>query len=241
MPDDSSGNIKSVFMKTKMLRYPVKDNIVFLVIFLLNVSVATSVLAQPATVSVPVGTGYTTCAGTTHRHMELNFNGTTNTLSNGVNCLPVLGAPGYSSTAASVAFNPADGMLYYTRFTGSPTNSYIWRWDPKTCGPTTSPAPYQTYLNQIVAGYAFDPSGTAWQINFTGATAPYGLTLQKVDFSTGTVGAQQTIILPAGINIWSQTGDIVYSPSGQLFLLLTISFLRLITTTTRSIHLMQLI
>lgn len=194
---------------TRYLAMPV------LMLVLLVISLAT--FAQPATVSTPIGTGLTTCAGSTSQQMEFSFTAP-NTLASGVTCTPSLAAPGYSSSAASVAFNPADGYLYYTRFTGSPTNSYVYRWKPNTC-PTGSLAVYRTYLNQIIAGMAFDPSGIAYQINFFNASAPYGLTLQKVDFATGTVGTQDTIYLPAGVNIYAQTGDIVYTPSGQLFFL----------------------
>ncbi len=178
-----------------------------------------SSMAQPATVSAPIATGLTTCAGATSQQMEFTFTGSTSTLANNVTCTPNLAAPGYSSSGATVAFNPADGYLYYTRFSGSPANSYVWRWRPNQC-PTGAPlAVYQTFLNQVVAGIAFDPNGTGYQINFYNATAPYGITLQKIDFALGTVGAQDTIYLPAGVNIYAQTGDIVYTPSGQLFFL----------------------
>jgi uncharacterized repeat protein (TIGR01451 family) len=196
-------------MKTNHRLYPM-NSAAWLLIFLLT---AAQAFSQPATVAYPIGVGVSTCTGSLHQNMEFNFNPTTNTLSNSVTCIPSLASPGYNSSLASVAFNPADGLLYYIRYTGS--NSYVYRWAPNTC--PSSLAVTRVFNNQFVGGVAFDASGVGWQINFTGSSAPYGLTLQKVDFVTGTIGAQATITLPAGVQIGTQNGDLIYSPSGILY------------------------
>lgn len=213
MPGNRRVAIKNLIMKTNHRLYLMKHGstpVAWLLIFLILSSPAFS---QPATVSNPIGVGVSTCTGSLHQNMEFNFNPATNTLSNSVTCIPSLASPGYNSSAASVAFNPADGLLYYIRYTGS--NSYVYRWAPNTC--PSGLAVNRVFNNQFVGGVAFDPSGVGWQMNFTGSSAPYGVTLQKVDFATGVVGAQANVILPPGVKIGSQTGDLIYSPSGILY------------------------
>ncbi|MGZ5192148.1 MAG: hypothetical protein ACXWCZ_14155, partial [Flavisolibacter sp.] len=184
---------------------------------------------QSATVSVPVGIGTDGCAGGTQGLRELSYNSVTNILNNTIPlCVPSLGGVGFTASFSSVAFNPADHLLYYIRVVaagGGVFDSHVFRWDPHNCPASGLPV-YQTYLGQFIAGMAFDKNGIGWQINFTG-TAPYGLEIQRIDFATGTIGAPQAIVLPAGLNINAQQGDVELTPSGQLFAVFDNKFITL--------------
>src|SRR5438045_7660290 len=129
-------------------------------------------------------------------------------------CKPALGSPGLSAFGTSIAFNPADGYLYFTRYTSG--NSYIWRWLPGTC-PSSSLPVYQTYTGKAILGIDFDGTGMGYQIYFTGSSAPYGLALQQVNFTTGVFGPIINIDLQ-GQKINSQNGDLVITPSGQFLM-----------------------
>src|SRR5687767_1165284 len=151
---------------------------------------------QSATVSVPVGIGTDGCAGGTQGVRELSYNSVTNVLNNSNPlCVPSLGGVGFTAGFSSVAFNPADHLLYYIRVVaagGGIFDSHVYRWDPYTCPGPALPV-YQTYIGQFIAGIAFDKNGIGWQLNFTG-TAPYGLQIQRIDFATGTIGTPQTVV-----------------------------------------------
>ncbi len=169
-----------------------------------------------ATISNPIGIGRT-CGTTADSVKTWRYNGTTNTLQHTANCKPSLATPGFAASLSSVTFNPADQFLYYIRIRnmgGGIYNSYVYRWTPNTC-PTGNLAVYRTYNNQFIAGVEFDPNGVGYQINLTGAAAPYGVELQQVNFGAGTTGPSIPITLPAGVNIWQQNGDIMLTPSGQ--------------------------
>ncbi len=183
--------------------------------------------AQKATVSIPVGIGLPCNANPTNRVMDslkyFNFNGDINELSTRSICKPILNEtspkPGFSSNFASITFNPHDGYLYFTQIkpVSGAYNSYTYRWLPTSC-PNTAPAVdvYQTFVNQFVAGVEFDAAtGLGYQINFTGAAAPFSMELQQVNFATGVLGASIPINF-GGRYIYQQNGDVVMTPGGQL-------------------------
>jgi len=204
----------------KLHQYPLYSlqRAIGLLLLLLLFFVSIKGFGQSATVATPLGIGRDGCGGGTEGVRELSYNSATNSLGNTTPlCIPSLGGPAYSSFLSSVAFNPADHLFYYiqVQWTGSNWNSYVFRWDPYTCPGPNLPV-YQTYTNQFIAGIAFDKNGIGWQINFTGG-APYGLELQRVDFSAGTIGAPQPIILPAGVTIMQQAGDVEMTPSSQFY------------------------
>ncbi len=129
---------------------------------------------------------------------------------------PTLGAPGFSIFSSGIAFNPKDTNLYYIRYTSG--NSYVWRWKPGTaCPPAT--ALLKVYPGVAILGLTFDPNGLGYQLIFTGA-GPYGLQLQQVDFTTGTLGPAINITLPGSMPaINSQNGDILITPGGQMLII----------------------
>ena len=173
-----------------------------------------SVNAQ-ATYSVPVAIGKI-CSGS-NTFADFTYNGTTKTLTQlpPLACTPTLGAPGFSISNSGVAFNPKDTNLYYTRYTGG--NTYVWRWKPgSSCPPST--ALLTTYPGIAILGLVFDPNGVGYQLIFTGSS-PYGLSLQKVDFTTGTLGPAIAISLPGTMPITSQNGDLIITPQGQMLII----------------------
>ncbi|PWT96420.1 MAG: hypothetical protein C5B52_15825 [Bacteroidetes bacterium] len=173
-----------------------------------------SVNAQ-ATYSVPVAIGKP-CSGS-NSFADFSYNGSTKTLTQlpPLACTPTLGAPGFSISSSGVAFNPKDTNLYYTRYTGG--NTYVWRWKPgSSCPPST--ALLTTYPGIAILGLVFDPNGVGYQLIFTGS-GPYGLSLQKVDFTTGTLGPAIPISLPGTMPITSQNGDLIITPQGQMLVI----------------------
>jgi len=193
--------------------------------------------AQPATFSNPLGIGRNNCSASGGLDSLYYFNYTspnmTNSLTPITGCRPVLRtnfAPlsGYSAANkpfvifnASIAFNPADQMIYYvwTDYNVAPPyKSYIWRWSPTTC--PMPPAPgldtFRTF-NTDIGGITFDANGTAWQLEFIGP-APYKGMLRQVNFTTGTVGIPDTLDYTGGKQLWNVgTGDITLTPSGQMY------------------------
>jgi hypothetical protein len=176
--------------------------------------------AQPATNTIPVGIGRPcgAASGTADSVMYFNYTPGASSITRMSSCKPSLAAPGLASSATSISFNPADGYIYLIRFRSSSGifTSYVWRWLPGTC-PAASLPVYQTYPNQMIAGLDFDASGIGYQISFTGASAPYGLALQKIDFVTGTFGPIINIDLQ-GKKVYTQNGDLVITPSGQFLM-----------------------
>ncbi|MBL0181283.1 MAG: T9SS type A sorting domain-containing protein [Chitinophagaceae bacterium] len=192
--------------------------------------------AQPATYSNPLGLGRNNC-GTGSNDSLYYLNYLTPNLTNSSTpitaCKPVLRtnfAPlsGYSAANkpftifnSSIAFNPADGMIYYvwTDYNiPAPYKSYIWRWNPSTC-PTPAAPGLDTLrtFNTDIGGITFDANGTAWQLEFSGS-APYQGRLRQVNFTTGVVGIPDTLDLTGGKQLWNVgTGDITLTPSGQMY------------------------
>lgn len=211
-------------MKKYFITNCLKSKIGFLLI--LFAFFAQESFAQPATVSIPVGIG-APCDRNSNKAWDslkyFNFNGNINELSTRSICDPILSTlapwPGFSSIFASITFNPYDQYLYFTQIAkvSGKWNSYTYRWSPLVCPDSVANVPvYQTFLNQFVAGVEFDAAtGLAYQINFTGAAAPYSMELQQVNFATGTLGASIPIDF-GGRFIHQQSGDVVMTPGGQM-------------------------
>ena len=194
-------------------------------------------LAQTATSSSPLGIGRNNCSASGGVDSLYYFNYTSPNLSNSpvaiTGCRPVLRtnfAPlsGYSAANkpftifnASIAFNPADQMIYYvwTDYNiAAPYKSYIWRWSATTCPMPAAPGldTFRTF-NTDIGGITFDANGTAWQLEFSGS-APYQGRLRQVNFTTGFVGIPDTLDLTGGKQLWNVgTGDITLTPSGQMY------------------------
>ena len=204
---------------------------------LILLCIAQCALAQPATFSNPLGIGRNNCAQSGGVDSLYYFNYTSPNLTNSTTpitaCRPVLRtnfAPlsGYAVANkpfvifnASVAFNPADQMIYYvwTDYNiPAPYKSYIWRWSPTTC-PTPAAPGLDTFrtFNTDIGGITFDASGLAWQLEFIGP-APFKGMLRQVNFTTGNVGIPDTLDNTSGAQLWNVgTGDITLSPSGQMY------------------------
>ena len=196
-----------------------------------------SVLAQPATFSNPLGIGRNNCGQTGGADSLYYFNYTSPNLTNSgtaiTACRPVLRTnfpplSGYSAANkpfvifnASIAFNPADQMIYYvwTDYNiPAPYKSYIWRWSPTTCPMPAAPGldTFRTF-NTDIGGITFDANGLAWQLEFIGP-APFKGMLRQVNFTTGAIGIPDTLNLTGGKKLWNVgTGDITLTPSGQMY------------------------
>ncbi len=199
--------------------------------------IAQYALAQPATFSNPLGIGRNNCAQSGGVDSLYYLNYTSPNLTNSSTpitaCRPVLRtnfAPlsGYSTANkpftifnSSIAFNPADQMIYYvwTDYNiPAPYKSYIWRWDPTTCPMPAAPGldTFRTF-NTDIGGITFDANGLAWQLEFIGP-APYKAMLRQVNFTTGAVGIPDTLDLTGGKQLWNVgTGDITLTSSGQMY------------------------
>ncbi len=199
--------------------------------------VAQYALAQPATFSNPLGIGRNRCSGSGGVDSLYYFNYTSPNLTNSATpitgCRPVLRtnfAPlsGYSAANkpftifnASIAFNPADQMIYYvwTDYNiAAPYKSYIWRWNPTTCPMPAAPGldTFRTF-NTDIGGITFDANGIGWQLEFSGS-APYQGRLRQVNFTTGVIGIPDTLDYTGGKQLWNVgTGDITLTPSGQMY------------------------
>jgi hypothetical protein len=194
-------------------------------------------LAQPATFSNPLGIGRNNCSGAGGVDSLYYLNYLLANLSNSATpitaCKPILRtnfAPlsGYSAANkpftifnASIAFNPADSMIYYvwTDYNiAPPYKSYIWRWSATTCPMPAAPGldTFRTF-NTDIGGITFDANGLGWQLEFSGS-APFQGRLRQVNFTTGFVGIPDTLDLTGGKQLWNVgTGDITLTPSGQMY------------------------
>ncbi len=133
------------------------------------------VVAQQATVAIPVGIG-SPCgvSGSASDSVKyFGYSSTTKTLTHRSICKPTLATPGFSDNLASITFNPYDGYLYFTQIAqvSGVYNSYTYRWLPTACPNLATLPVYKTFLNQFVAGVEFNPAtGLAYQINFVDST-----------------------------------------------------------------------
>lgn len=185
------------------------------------VLVAQTVFAQPATVSNPLAMG-ANCAGGGNNFKSFTYDSTLKKLTQiGANCNPSLASPGFNPGGGSIAFSPKDQKVYYIETTTG-NNSIVWSWTPGVC-PTGSQAPIYTYASTFIVGLEFDTkTGDGYQLEFSTGSAPYSISLRKVtSFGPPLVaGASQNIVLPAGKTIYKQSGDIVITPTGQMYLAL---------------------
>ena len=200
--------------------------------------------AQPATVSYPFAVGRTGCGSGTQQIHFYNYNSGTNTISNATggmvnSCIPELrigttggggGSQRFTSSYSSISYNPQDKNIYFfwTAVSGSLApggipRTYAWRWAAGTCPTATSPRldTIRSFPADIL-GVAFDNSGNGYIIEFTNAlpTVPptYKPLLRSINFSTGVLGAPDTLSLTGGAKIYQQgSGDVVMTPSGQMF------------------------
>ena len=203
-------------MKTKLYSKLTLQFALFVLCLLAN-----SVLsAQNATRSLPFGIGRNCGAGTattaTSDSVKVyNFNDVTNSFTSLYAGKPVLNTPGFSPYSGSIAFNPQDQKMYYI-VTTTGSNSSIFVWTPNTT-PSGLSRTYN-YSTQFIVGLDFDPTtGTGYQLEFNGSTPPYVISIRKVNFATNYFGPSDTLILPPGKNIYKQSGDVVFTPLGQLY------------------------
>ncbi|MFM6925724.1 MAG: hypothetical protein ACKOU7_09515, partial [Ferruginibacter sp.] len=142
----------------------------------------------------------------------------------------------FTTSAASVSFNPRDGKLYYlwtdySNDVSSTLKTYVWRWNPDT---TFSTASFNNPSTAIlvdtlcsfafdIGGITFDNSGNAWQLEFSSSGAPYKSRLRKIDFVTKVIDpVPDTLdLIPAtgiGSKIYNvSSGDITLLPNGQMY------------------------
>ena len=174
--------------------------------------------AQSATVSNPLAIGAKNCnGGSTAGYKAFSYDSSTKKLTQiNANCTPSLASPGFNPLGGSIAFNPKDQKVYYIETTTG-NNSIIWSWLPGSC-PTGS-APVQYNLSTFTVGLEFNAyTGDGYFLNFSTGAAPYTMTLTKVtSFSPFVIGAAQTIVMPTGVNVWKQNGDIVITPTGKMY------------------------
>lgn len=197
--------------------------------------------AQPATVSYPFAVGRTACGSGTAQIHFYTYNGGTNTITSVTGTTgPVgrytpqlrIGTSGgsggiqrFTSSLASVSFNPKDHNIYYlwtalSSFTGSGTvpRTYAWRW-PAGSYPTGTTPRLDTVRSFPfdILGVAFDDNGNGYMLEFP-AAPPYVPILRSIDFATGVIGGQDTLQLTGGVTIGATgSGDVAMSPSGQMF------------------------
>lgn len=215
-----------------------------LIIFLACVLVlGAQAWAQPATVSYPFAVGTTgSCGSGTGEIHYYTYNGATNTIADATGGLVNPGIPQlrigtsgssmqrFTSSYASVSFNPRDHNIYYfwTATSGSLApggipRTYAWRWPVGTYPTSTSPRldTIRSFPADIL-GVAFDNNGNGYSIEFTNPlpTVPvtYKPLLRSLNFVTGAIGAADTLSLTGGARIYQQgSGDVAMSPSGQMF------------------------
>jgi hypothetical protein len=187
-----------------------------------------------ATKSYPFAVGRTGCASGTSQIHFYNYNSATNIIQNAsgglVNpCvpqlrlgLPINGTQRFTSSLASVSYNPKDKKIYYfyTNLT-APVKTYAWSWPAGTC-PGTAANKLDTIRSFAadILGVAFDNSGNGYLLEFT--TVPvaglYKTMLRSINFTTGVMGAADTLSLTGGAKIYATgSGDVAMSPSGQMF------------------------
>jgi len=142
----------------------------------------------------------------------------------------------FTTSAASVSFNPKDGKLYYlwTDYSSNVSatlKTYVWRWNPDTTFSTasfTTPA-VGILLDTLcsftfdIGGITFDNSGNAWQLEFS-STSPYKSRMRKIDFVTKVIDPiPDTLDLIPGAGGIGDTiynvssGDITLMPNGQMY------------------------
>lgn len=194
----------------------------FLIPALLAVS-ANAAMSQNATVSRPFAIGTGTCSLGDGLHHFYSYNPNANTLMStpNLNCYAKLrtGTTNrtFSASNSSVAYNPKDQKVYYLWMDNS-NRTYVWCWPVGTCPSSTAPRldTIASFASDILA-ITFDAEGNGWVVEFTGSS-PIKAWLRKVDFSTGTIGVADELVLTGGATITnSGSKDITISPSGQMY------------------------
>ncbi|MBX2920594.1 MAG: T9SS type A sorting domain-containing protein [Chitinophagaceae bacterium] len=202
-------------MKTRF--QPVKKLLLLILLIAAMGGTSTKIHAQ-ATYAVPVSIGNKPC-GSGKGFVQFRYtssNQTLDTLSPTTCNLSNLANPGFDEYNAGISFNPKDTSLYYTRYKSPHT--YVWRWKPgAACPPAT--ALLTVYNNTYVIGLTFDSEGMGYQLIYTGSY-PYGLALQSVNFTTGTLGPIVPVSLPSGLNPLAGNGDFIITPTGQFLAIL---------------------
>jgi hypothetical protein len=178
--------------------------------------------SQNAVKSTPLGIGKD-CGTSKDSFRLMSYDDPTNKLTISYACKPNLGGgtpsgPPFSSSAGSVAFNPKDQKVYYIATTTG-NESFVYSWVPNVC-PSVKKVYDYYYPSQFVVGLDFDPNttnGDGYQLEFTGAAAPYSLWLRKVNFASNYFGPSVQMTMPTGKKIYQQRGDIIFTPLGQLY------------------------
>jgi hypothetical protein len=191
--------------------------------------------SQPATVSVPMSVGTSVCNSGTQQINYYAYNGTTNAISNAVSplaCIPRLriGATTftYTSNVSTISFNPKDTSIYYfyTEYSnkaycatcGTTPRTFGWKWKAGTCPTSTTPRldTVKSFTADLL-GVAFDANGKGWAIENYGLS-PFKVLIRLLDFTTGAVGAADTMAFTGGAQIYNfSSGDIAISPTGQMY------------------------
>jgi uncharacterized repeat protein (TIGR01451 family) len=203
---------RTIFIACKQARY-------IWLIAILTSSFAAS--AQTATVSNPLAIGQN-CGGGGSNFKSFVYDSVAKVLKQvGANCSPSLASPGFNPGGGSIAFSPKDQKLYYIETTTG-NNSIVWGWTPGVC-PTGSQAAIYTYSNTFIVGLEFNTiTGDGYQLEFSTGSAPYNIYLRKVtSFGPPLVaGPAVQIVLPSGVTINQQNGDIVITPTGKMYFVL---------------------
>ncbi len=177
--------------------------------------------AQTATVGNPLAIGQN-CGGGGYNFKSFIYDSVAKLLIQaGADCYPSLASPGFNPGGGSIAFSPKDQKLYYIETTTG-NNSIVWGWTPGVC-PSGSQAPIYTYSNTFIVGLEFNTiTGDGYQLEFSTGSAPYDIYLRKVtSFGPPLVaGPAVQIVLPSGVTINQQNGDIVITPTGKMYFIL---------------------
>jgi hypothetical protein len=206
-----------------------KQMMIWLLVPILVAGFTIDAMAQ-ATVSRPFAVGTGNCGAGTQMVHFYNYNPNSNNLTSDVtlNCIPQLkvGNLGtgnwFSSSNASVSFNPADQKIYYmliSSYLGQP-RTYVWSWPVNGPCPSNSGNRLDTMRSfpSFILGVVFDADGKGYLLEFSTGSAPYTPYIRSINFATGAVGARDNLVLTGGAKIWkSGSGDITISPSGQMY------------------------
>ena len=172
----------------------------------------------PSSRSFIVGIGTTSCGGGSQRVQSFLYDPRTNQLSNSSVCAPVL-SPAFSASRAVIDYNPRDNRIYYFRrvLNGAVYDTHVWSWAPGTCPTGPAYVSIDTFPNAYLT-VAFDRDGIGWMVNLIAVPGgTYNLSMTRIDFSTGTISAPESIALPPGVNIYQTSGDYLITPSGTMF------------------------
>lgn len=169
--------------------------------------------AQPAVISHPMAIGQD-CNRTSGNNFKV-LDYSAGALTSIFNCNPSL-AGGFSPGGGSIAFSPVDQKVYYIKTTTG-NNSIVYNWAPNFC-PVSNQAPVYTYASTFIVGLEYNAlTGEGYQVEF-GPTAPYDIFLRNVtSYAPLITGPSIKINLPPGVKIYQQNGDVVMTPSGQMY------------------------